>query len=33
MKGNNKIILYSINPQQDLKTLKEYFDTRVQIDD
>jgi len=33
MKGDNEIILYSINPQQDLKTLKEYSDTRVQIDD
>ncbi len=33
MKGNKKIILYSINPQQDLKTTKDYFDKRVLVDD
>ncbi|MFA5559306.1 MAG: hypothetical protein WDA59_07650 [Methanofastidiosum sp.] len=32
MKGNKKIMLYSINPQQDLKTSKDYFDKRVLID-
>ena len=33
MKGNNEIILYSINLQQDLKTLNDNFDKRAQIDD
>jgi len=30
MKGNNKITLYSINLQQDLKTLKDNLGKRAQ---